>query len=80
MHFDVASWIQLVVRPKIPQDRAGRAGIRLIFISPKSVILRYYISLLKPWTNNETKYEVLYSKLELAIKMGIPSLHIYGDS
>ena len=63
MYFDGASSIQLAVRPKIPQVRAG---IRLIFISPEGRILRYFLSLVKPCTNNEAEYEALVAGLELA--------------
>ena len=77
MYFDGASLIQPVVRPKIPQVRSG---IGLIFITPEGGILRYSLSLLKPCTNNEAEYEALVVGLELAIKMAIQSLHIYGNS
>ena len=42
--------------------------------------MRYSLSLLKPCTNTEVEYEALVALLELAIKMEIQSLHIYGDS
>ncbi|XP_039130895.1 uncharacterized protein LOC120267296 [Dioscorea cayenensis subsp. rotundata] len=77
MYFDGASSIQPAIRPKITQVRAG---IGIIFISPEGGILRYSLSLLKPCTNNEAEYEALIAGLELAINMGIQSLHIYGDS
>ena len=77
MYFDGASSIQQAVILKIPQVKAS---IGLIFITLECGILRYSLSLLKPCTNNEAEYEALVTGLELAIKMGIQSLHIYGDS
>ncbi|XP_039138784.1 uncharacterized protein LOC120276118 [Dioscorea cayenensis subsp. rotundata] len=77
MYFDGASLIQLAIRPKIPQVRAG---IGLIFISPDGGILRYSLSLSRPCTKNEAEYEALIAGLELAVSMGVQSLHIYGDS
>lgn len=77
MYFNRASLIQPDIRPKISQVRAG---IGLIFISPKGGILMYSISLLNSSTNNEKEYEALITRLELPIKMGIQSLCIYGNS
>ena len=77
MYFDRASSIQLAIRPKIPQVRAG---IGLIFITPEGGILIYSLSLLKPGTNNKAEYEALVTGLELIIKMGIQNPHINGGS
>ena len=77
MYFDGTSLIQPVVRPKFPQVRTG---VGLIFTTLEVEILRYSLSPLKPWANNEAEYEALIAGMELAIKMGIKSLHVYGDS
>lgn len=77
MYFDGASSIQLPIRPKISKVRVG---IRLIFTALEGGILRYSHFLLRLCINNVVEYDALLAGLELAIKIGIQSLHIYGDS
>ncbi|XP_028548535.1 uncharacterized protein LOC114579037, partial [Dendrobium catenatum] len=58
----------------------GKAGIRLVFITPEKELLRYSYHLLEPCTNNKSEYEDLITGLELAISMEIWEIKIFGDS
>ncbi|KAJ0963333.1 hypothetical protein J5N97_028455 [Dioscorea zingiberensis] len=77
LYFDGASSIKPTLMSTIPQIKAG---IGLVFVTPERGILRYALSLTEPCTNNEAEYDALIAGLELAIKMGIQHIHIFGDS
>ena len=77
MYFDGASSIRPSFRPKLPTIRAG---IGLVFVTPKRGIIRHAFMLTEPCTNNEAEYEALIAGLEMAIHMGIRRLKVYGDS
>ncbi|KAJ0962342.1 hypothetical protein J5N97_030170 [Dioscorea zingiberensis] len=77
LYFDGASSIKPALMSIIPQIKAR---IGLVFITPEGGILRYAFSLTEPCTNNEAEYEALVAGLELAIKMGIQNIYIFGDS
>ena len=55
-------------------------GMRLVFISPLGVRMRYMVHLHFPSSNNVAEYEALINGLRIAIELGIRRLNIWGDS
>jgi len=56
------------------------AGAGLLFISPLRVHMRYMIRLHFTATNNAAEYEALVNSLQIAIKLGVRRLDVWGDS
>ena len=54
--------------------------VRLVFISPLGVRMRYAIRIHFPVSNNVAEYEALVNGLRIAIELGIRRLDIRGDS
>src|SRR5437588_2793143 len=72
MYFDGAS-------RTIP--RAGLvAGVGVVFISPQNHIIPRAFSLTEPCTNNVAEYNALLIGLQLAHRLGVRKLQVYGDS
>ena len=61
---------------------ARREGTRavVVFVSTQQQILLYLFSLSELCSNNVAEYQALIIGLQMAIKMGILELEIYGDS
>ena len=55
------------------------AGVRLVFVSPLGVLIRYTICIHLPVSNNVAEYEALINGLCIAIELGIQWLDIRGD-
>ena len=77
MYFDGASSIRPTKGKQIPKIRAG---IGLVFVTPEGGIVQYSFAMTEPCTNNEAEYEALITGLELALKLKIKKLQVYGDS
>jgi len=60
--------------------RRNGAGAGVVFVSPEKHILPYSFVLTQLCSNNVTEYQALNLGLQMAIKMGIKDLNIYGDS
>ena len=56
------------------------AGIRLVFVSPLGVRMRYAIRINFSVSNNVAEYEALVNGLRIAIELGIRWLDVQGDS
>ena len=64
-------------------DGAARregTGAVVVFVSTQQQILLYLFSLSELCSNNVAEYQALIIDLQMAIKMGILELEIYGDS
>ena len=64
-------------------DGAARqegAGVGVVFVSPQWQILLYSFSLSELCSNNVAEYQALIIGLQMAIKMGILQLEMFGDS
>ena len=46
-------------------------SVRLVFVSPLGVCMRYMVCIHFPSSNNVAKYEVLINGLRIAIELGI---------
>jgi ribonuclease HI len=57
-----------------------RAGIGLVFVTPKSGVIRHSLALTESCTNNEVEYEALIAGLELSLELEIKVVRIFGDS
>nr|MCH9869417.1 reverse transcriptase-like protein [Serratia marcescens] len=77
MYFDGASSAKTIPGEDTPRIRAG---IGLVFISPEGGIIYHSFSLTEPRTNNEAEYEALIAGLEIAHRLQVKCLHVYGDS
>ena len=55
-------------------------GVRLVFVSPLRVRMRYAILIHFPVSNNVAEYEALINGLHIAIELGIRWLDVRGDS
>ena len=55
-------------------------GVRLVFVSPLGVRMRYAIRIHFLVSNNVAKYEALINGLCIAIELGIQRLDVRGDS
>jgi len=55
-------------------------GAGVVFVSPENPILPYSFVVTQLCSNNVAEYQVLSLGLEMAIKIGITDLNIYGDS
>ena len=60
--------------------RWEEAGAGVVFVSPQRQILLYSFSLSELCSNNVAEYQVLIVGLQMAIKIGISQLEIFGDS
>ena len=60
--------------------RQEGAGTGVVFISPQWQVLLYSFSLSKLCSNNVAEYQALIVGLQVAIKIGISQLEIFGDS
>ena len=56
------------------------AEVRLLFVSPLGVRMRYGIRIHFSISNNVAEYEALIDGLRIAIELGIRRLDIRGDS
>ena len=56
------------------------AGVRLVFVFPLRVCMRYAIRVHFPISNNVADYEALINGLHIAIELGIQRLDVRGDS
>ena len=54
-------------------------GVRLVFVSPLRVRMRYAIRIHFPVSNNVAEYEALVNGLHIAIELGIRWLDVRGD-
>ena len=64
-------------------DRAAHregVGASVVFVSPQRQILLYLFSLSELYSNNVAEYQALIVGLQVAIKIGISQLEIFGDS
>lgn len=77
MFLDGASWGPSVA----PRDNIDKfLGIGIIFVTPDNGIIIHSLTLTEGHSNNETEYEALIARLELALEIPIHDLTIYGDS
>ena len=60
--------------------RQGGAIAGVVFVSDKKHILPYSFVLIQLRSNNTVEHQALHLGLQMAIKMGIRDLNIYGDS
>jgi len=60
--------------------RKKGAGVGIVFVTPSGGIISYSFSLLETCPNNVAEYETIIIGLELAIKMHIEQLQVFGDS
>ena len=60
--------------------RQEGAGASVVFVSLQRQILLYSFSLSELYSNNVAEYQALIVGLQMAIKMGISQLEIFGDS
>jgi ribonuclease HI len=67
MYFDGAS-----------QKSGACAGV--VFVTPEEGIIPYSFRLTSAVSNNTAEYEAFIIGLEIALSMGISTLHVYGDS
>jgi ribonuclease HI len=77
LYFDGASSIKPIAGPGVP---TVRAGVGLVFVTPKCGIIRHSLALTEPCTNNEAEYEALIAGLELSLELEIKAVRIFGDS
>ena len=56
------------------------ASVRLVFVLPLEVRMRYMVHIHFPSSNNVAEYEVLINGLRIAVELGIQQLNIQGDS
>jgi len=76
-------FINVVPPWKMYFDEAARcdgAGAGVVFVSPEKHILLCSFVLTKLCSNNVAEYQALNLDLQMAIRMGIKDLNIYGDS
>jgi len=55
-------------------------SVRLVFVSPLGVCMRYMVHLHFPSSNNVAEYEALINDLCIAIELGIQWLDVWGHS
>uniref|UniRef100_A0A803N616 RNase H type-1 domain-containing protein n=1 Tax=Chenopodium quinoa TaxID=63459 RepID=A0A803N616_CHEQI len=60
--------------------RQDGAGAGVVFVSPEKHILPYSFVLTQLCSNNMAEYQALIMGLQMAVKMGIQDLDVYGDS
>ena len=60
--------------------RSDGAGAGAVFISPEKHVLTYSFILTQLCSNNMAEYQALILGLQMAFRMGIKDLDIYGDS
>jgi len=60
------------------RNRGG--GVGIVFVTPSGGLIPYSFSLLEICSNNVAEYEAIIIGLELAIKMHIDQLEVFGDS
>ncbi|KAL5571527.1 hypothetical protein UlMin_021124 [Ulmus minor] len=59
---------------------AGKGGIGIVLIGPKSQVVTKACKMMTECSNNEAEYEALITRLELVASKGIKHLAIRGDS
>ncbi|XP_074313536.1 uncharacterized protein LOC141648715 [Silene latifolia] len=60
--------------------RRDGAGAGIVFLSPEGHVLRYSFVLTELCSNNVAEYQALILGLQMAIKIGVKDVDIYGDS
>ncbi|XP_074297005.1 uncharacterized protein LOC141627675 [Silene latifolia] len=60
--------------------RQDRAGAGVVFITPQNHLMPYAFTLTQLCTNNMAEYQALILGLQMAIKIGVRDMDIYGDS
>lgn len=64
-----------------PGDNVDKSsGIDIVFVTLNNGIVMHSLTLTEGCSNNETEYEALIIGLELALKIPIDDLMVYGDS
>ena len=76
MYFDGAS--RSPDGKKEDDPKKNRVGI--VFVTPDKGLIPYAFCLTEGCSNNEAEYEAVIAGLELALKIPIDDLTIYGDS
>jgi len=61
-------------------ERRDGAGVGVVLVSPERHILPYSFVLVDLFSNNVAEYQALILGLQMAIRMGIKDLDVYGDS
>jgi ribonuclease HI len=56
------------------------AGAGMLFISPTNEQLCYVLRIYFPASNNAVEYEAYLHGMQIAVKLGVKRLYIYGDS
>ena len=56
------------------------AGVRLVFVSPLGVRMKYMVHLHFPTSNNVVEYEALVNGMRIAIELAIRWLNVVGES
>ena len=86
----VAEWTEIQMPPTIVDQEYWTmyfdeslmkkgAGVRLVFIFPLGVCMRYAICIHFFVSNNVAEYETLINSLCIAIELGIQRLDVRGD-
>jgi len=60
--------------------RQDNAGAEVVFVSPEKHIPSYSFVLTQLCSNNMAEYQALILGLQMALKMSIKDLDVYGDS
>jgi ribonuclease HI len=56
------------------------AGAGVLFISPNKDEIYYILRLHFPASNNTAEYETCLHGIQIAVKLGVKGLYVYGDS
>ncbi|KAI8530865.1 hypothetical protein RHMOL_Rhmol11G0092700 [Rhododendron molle] len=61
-------------------SNVNRAGAGIVLVSPSGTIHESVVSTGYPTTNNKAEYETLIAGLQLALRMGANSVHVFCNS